>query len=110
MYYLKHDVSNGDMSTQAVVTCLAYDALRVYSGSADQTIMVWDTTSLSRVMVLEGHDGSIVSLAIQGQYLYSASADATMRMWDKLTGRLIRLIAGHRCEKLIFLLLLNNDV
>lgn len=78
------------------MTCLAYDELRVYSGSSDETIMIWDTKDWKRLMVLEGHEGTIVTLALDGPMLFSGSADATVRMWDKLTGKLLRIVIGHR--------------
>lgn len=78
-----------------VVTCLAYDMNRIYSGSADETIMVWDFMSRERVMVLTGHEGSIVSLAVHGFMLMSGGADATIRLWDKNNGRELRIIHGH---------------
>lgn len=79
----------------AVVTCLAYDGFRCYSGSADETIMVWDTTSWARLLVLRGHEGSIVTMAIDGPLLLSGSADATVRLWDKLSGQFLKVITGH---------------
>jgi WD40 repeat protein len=78
-----------------VITCLAYDMNRIYSGSTDETIMIWDHMSKQRVMVLTGHEGSIVSLAIHGFMLMSGGADATIRLWDKNNGRELRIIHGH---------------
>ena len=78
-----------------VITCLAYDQNRVYSGSADETIMVWDLISRKRVHVLRGHDGTIVSLAVHSFMLMSGGADAVIRLWDKNTGRELRVITGH---------------
>jgi len=46
-------------------------------------------------MVITGHDGSVVSLAVQGAILFSGGADTTVRMWNKTTGYQIRIITGH---------------
>lgn len=78
-----------------VITCLAYDQNRVYSGSVDETIMVWDILSRKRVLVLRGHDGSIVALAVHSYMLMSGGADATIRLWDKSSGKELRVISGH---------------
>jgi WD40 repeat protein len=78
-----------------VVTCLAYDGNRVYSGSADETIMVWDIPKRKRLMVLHGHEGTIVVLAISGMMLVSGGADSIVYVWNKHTGQNLRMVQGH---------------
>ena len=86
------DVKDGHIG---VVTCLAYDNNRAYSGSADETIMVWDILERKRVHVLRGHEGSIVCLSISGPLLISSGADNTVRIWNKQSGDQLLTLFGH---------------
>lgn len=79
----------------AVVTCLLHDGALIFSGSADETIITWDTFTREKLRILEGHEGSIVSLCSDGNYLLSCSSDNTMRLWDKNFGLQLRVIYGH---------------
>jgi WD40 repeat protein len=67
----------------------------LFSGSRDKTIRVWDTRCPMCVGVLHGHEGSITSLELDGDWrLYSVSGyirdaagevvgvDNTFRVWD----------------------------
>ena len=78
-----------------VITALAYYDNIVYSGSADEKIMVWDFMKRARVAVLSGHDGTITALTVFANWLASGGADATIRLWNKITGKLLRVVEGH---------------
>nr|QJS39801.1 TNF receptor associated factor 7b [Petromyzon marinus] len=71
---------------------------------------VWDTcTNYKCQKTLEGHDGIVLALCIQGNKLYSGSADCTIIVWDmvgtelklkkELTGlnhwEQVRTLTGH---------------
>jgi len=59
------------------------------TGSFDGTIELWDTRTHARRKTLQGHQSTIVALAIsqKGDRLASASADGSIRMWDVETGQ-----------------------
>jgi WD40 repeat protein len=52
------------------------------SGSADATVIVWDSATGERVLALAGHTGAVRELAVlPGGRLASSSTDCTMRVW-----------------------------
>jgi WD40 repeat protein len=61
---------------------------RLLTGSADKTARLWRLTPGSKtapvLAVLEGHQGSITSVAItpDGKHIVTGSADRTVRVWD----------------------------
>ncbi|KDO50119.1 hypothetical protein CISIN_1g011711mg [Citrus sinensis] len=63
------------------VTCLAVGGKRLYSGSMDNTIRVWDLDTLEAVMTLNGHTDAPMSLLCWDQYLLSCSLDNTIKVW-----------------------------
>jgi RNA polymerase sigma factor (sigma-70 family) len=87
--------------------CLATSGSIYFDGWAkerfDPAIRVWDLATGRQVSMMEGHRGSIRSLAYSpdGQLLASCSADlgtvkdSTLRVWDATTGRELRRLEGH---------------
>ena len=45
----------------------------IYSGSADQTIKVWNTKTLEMMDTIKGHDNHVCTLACSGNLLFSGS-------------------------------------
>ncbi|KAL5565484.1 hypothetical protein UlMin_028648 [Ulmus minor] len=67
----------------STVICLAIGRdNRLYSGSMDHTIRVWDTSTLQCIATLEGHSDSVMSLICWDQFLLSASLDGTLKIWS----------------------------
>jgi hypothetical protein len=64
-----------------VITCLFYDGLAgmIFSGSADQTIISWDSIEKVKLLSMVGHEGSISCITVEGNFLVSGSADNTVR-------------------------------
>jgi WD40 repeat protein len=60
------------------------DGQRLATGSADQTIRIWDCETWRTLAVLEGHSDYVWSLAWspEGRRLVSGSGDQTVRVWD----------------------------
>ena len=61
------------------------------SGSADKTLRVWDLSTHHCKGVLEGHEGWIRAVQLNGYHAVSGSGDHTAKLWDisrleKVTG------------------------
>jgi WD40 repeat protein len=67
------------------------------TGSADNTIRLWDRASGRELRALLGHKNWIKSLAVnhRGQTLASGSNDQTVKLWDVSSGREMFTLAGH---------------
>jgi WD40 repeat protein len=66
------------------------DGRRLVSGSADNTLIIWDTTTDQPVGApLTGHTGWVNSVAFSpdGKLIASGSADQTVRLWNAETGK-----------------------
>ena len=63
---------------------LSSDGKMLASGSADSTIILWDTDSGSKIATLTGHRGQVTSLDFDptGKQLVSGSTDRTVKLWD----------------------------
>jgi hypothetical protein len=55
-----------------------------FRSGADSTIRLWDVTDGKELRSLEGHGGSVTSVAFSadGRYALSGSLDKTVRLWD----------------------------
>ncbi|KAJ3035213.1 SCF ubiquitin ligase complex subunit cdc4 [Rhizophlyctis rosea] len=88
-----------------VVTCLQFDGDKIVSGSDDQTIHIYSTSTGDLQQRLEGHEGGVWALQYSGYTLVSGSTDRTVRVWDMDTGRCTHLFEGHtstvRCLMII---------
>lgn len=86
------------MGHQGPVWCLCVYSTGdlLFSGSSDKTIKVWDTcTTYKCQKTLEGHDGIVLALCIQGNKLYSGSADCTIIVWDIQNLQKVNTIRAH---------------
>lgn len=70
---------------------LSFDDKYLVSGSHDNTIKVWDTTTKSEIMTIKGHLDAINCVAISpdNKYIASGSYDKTIKIWNFNTGQLI---------------------
>ena len=70
---------------------------RALSGSEDNTVRLWEVETGRCLRVLEGHSGSVLSVAWSpdGRRALSGSEDNTVRLWDIETGRCLRVLEGH---------------
>ncbi|MBA2705334.1 MAG: PD40 domain-containing protein [Blastocatellia bacterium] len=73
------------------------DGKLLASGSADNTIKLWDTTSKREVRTLIGHTGGVRAVAFRadGQWLASGDIDGNIKFWDVATGQELRNLAGN---------------
>ncbi|WP_413174371.1 protein kinase domain-containing protein [Anabaena azotica] len=67
------------------------------SGSADDTIKLWDVTTGNLLQTLSGHSYR-VAFSPDGQTLASINreiTDETIKLWDVRTGNLLQTLSGH---------------
>ena len=79
--------------TDAVLSvALSPDGTQIVSGSADQTIYVWDTETGDIVSgPCSGHTDAIKSVAFSpdGTQIVTGSDDTTICVWDAVTGKIV---------------------
>jgi WD40 repeat protein len=67
------------------------DGRRIVSGSADNSLRLWDAASGKPIgPPLQGHTDSVLSVAFSpdGRRIVSGSADNSLRLWDAASGSL----------------------
>lgn len=87
------------------VYCLQYDDQKIVSGLRDNTIKIWDRSSLQCYKVrgvLTGHTGSVLCLQYDERVIISGSSDSTVRVWDVNTGEMTNTLI-HHCEAVLHL-------
>ncbi len=77
------------------VFSLALDGQRLFSGSDDNTIKIWDLNTNTCTATLQGHNGSVESLALDGQRLISGSYKGAIEIWDLNTNTCTATLLGH---------------
>ena len=66
------------------------------SGSADQTVRVWDLQTSLSTLVLEGHGHPVMGVHLTTDMQWVVSSDGkTILVWDFETGELTRTLQGH---------------
>lgn len=72
------------------------------SGSADQTVRLWDVETGQCLKILQGHTNQVMSVSFSpdGQTLASASADETVKLWAVRTGQCLKTLQGHTSQVL----------
>ncbi|HEV8484192.1 MAG TPA: WD40 repeat domain-containing protein [Blastocatellia bacterium] len=99
-FYLWRVVQNEPTLTghSASVSAIAYspDGKTLATGSLDNTVKLWDTSSC--VATLEGHSGSVSAVAFSpdGKTLATSSSDTTVKLWDTASHELVETLTGHK--------------
>jgi WD40 repeat protein/serine/threonine protein kinase len=67
------------------------------SGSADNTLRLWDIGKRTCLATLEGHQDEVTSLAFNPKchQVASGSADRQIRIWDSASRRCLAVLKGH---------------
>ena len=75
--------------------CVSADGSRLFSGSRDNTIKVWDVATGACVQTLEEHTNSVSSVCVSadGSRLFSMGYDGTIKVWSSLPARWHNLMA-----------------
>ncbi|CAJ0960927.1 unnamed protein product, partial [Mesorhabditis belari] len=70
---------------------------RIITGSADNTLRVWNVDDTQPAFTLTGHMGRILTFQMSddGKYIISGSADQTVRVWCGQTGFQRDVLQGH---------------
>ena len=78
-------------SQSVTAVAVTPDGQRAVSGSADQTLKVWDLAAGRELRTLEGHSRSVTEVAMtpNGQCAVSGSADQTLKVWDLASGAIV---------------------
>ena len=76
------------------------DGRHVVSGSADETVKVWELGTGRELRTLEGHTGWVEAVAVtaDGRHVVSGSFDNTVKVWELESGRELRTLEGHANE------------
>jgi len=84
-------------SNRVLSVAISADGQTLASGSADQTIKLWNLRTGELLHTLTEHSCWVASVAISadGQTLASGSFDKTVNLWNLPTGKLLHTIEGH---------------
>ncbi|KFO32301.1 F-box/WD repeat-containing protein 1A [Fukomys damarensis] len=88
--------------TSKGVYCLQYDDQKIVSGLRDNTIKIWDKSTLECKRILTGHTGSVLCLQYDERVIVTGSSDSTVRVWDVNTGEMLNTLI-HHCEAVLHL-------
>ena len=79
--------------TKSVVgIAVSKDGKLLATGSADNSIIIWDANTYQQIRKIESHKGQVTTLDFSpdGKSLISGSTDKSLRIWDIATGNEIR--------------------
>ena len=80
-----------------LAAALSPDSQRLYTGSADKIVRVWNVASNAVERQFAGHTAPVTTVApsSNGQLLSSAGADQTVRISDQASGKEKAIIGAH---------------
>ncbi|KAK4280575.1 hypothetical protein QN277_012187 [Acacia crassicarpa] len=83
--------------TKAVVCLTGGPGDKLYSGSVDHSIKVWDLNTL-QCTTLKGHSDVVTSLIFCDKYLFSSSLDGTVKIWTATENETLEVVYTHHEE------------
>jgi WD40 repeat protein len=89
-------------SASVLSVAFSPDGKTIVSGSADQTIRLWDLAGNPIGQPFQGHSASVWSVAFSpdGKTIVSGSADQTIRLWDLAGNPIGQPFQGHSASVL----------
>ncbi|KAK6930642.1 WD40 repeat [Dillenia turbinata] len=83
---------------EGAVVSLVVGANRLYSGSMDHNIKVWDIDTSQCFQTLNGHSAVVMTLLFWDQHLFSCSLDNTIKVWAASEDHNMEVIYTHNEE------------
>lgn len=77
----------------------------LFSGLDDFTIVAWNPDTGGAIRTYNGHSGSVLALATNGDELYSAGVDKVILQWNIRSGELLQEFPPHHINKITSLAL-----
>ena len=85
------------VSHTRAITAMCFYNTRIYTGSLDCTVRVWELEEHDCVKCLEGHKGAISCVDADAFKIVSASSDLQIRIWSALSPfRCLQIVIGHQ--------------
>lgn len=77
---------------------LSGDGRRVLTGSSDQTAILWDAVSGTKLRTFQGHTAGVTSVALSGdgRRALTGSHDGSAIVWGAVGGGQLQTLRGHR--------------
>jgi WD40 repeat protein len=87
-----------DLNGEAYAVAFSPDGTRVFAGTRNNVVKMWDVGNGALVRTFSGHKDWVNDIAISpdGKTLVSGSKDRTLKLWDIETGAELRTLAGHK--------------
>ena len=84
---------------------------RIFSGSCDSKIMIWDALNFKKIGEFKGHTDAIRSLVLDSNEdsIFSGSDDKSIRGWNLKDSRKIPFLEGHSHKILKIAISPNNE-
>src|SRR5262249_20342696 len=97
MFRLRELATLDGHADSVLAVAFSPDGSRIASGSADNTVKVWDRHSQREVFTLSGHVAAVTAVAFtpSGRQLASGSADGRVCVWDVVRGEKVLTWRGH---------------
>jgi F-box and WD-40 domain protein 7 len=89
------DGEGGYVGHTHYVKCLTFHGGKLYSGSEDNTIKVWDCSTNKLIKTLTRHTRPVICFTIHDGKLYSGGRDGIIKVWDCSDDTLIKTLEGH---------------
>ena len=87
----------GDWTLSVNAVAWSPDGQRLASGSADETVHVWDAVTGHTIFTYRGHVSNVKAVvwSPDGRHIASAGRDKTVQVWYAVTGDIIFTYHGH---------------
>jgi len=85
------------------ISCFSFYKSKIFSGSADRTVRIWNSQKKTSIATLAGHNGPISCLQAGDVMVASGASDGVAKLWDIGTGiNMFNLNHGPNVASLIF--------